>query len=1284
LISQRTVLTVALTALVPLAGTLRAYGCGSDRWPPKVFGDSDVAAIAARAVPSTIEALTRLQAPPSLPYSRRIGPVETSIYSIADVTLTGIQLAPDGDYELFLRDATGHRMLAESPDPNCLHDSPLKERASAAHRALAQRYQPGLVPKPLNEQVSVTGVGFFDFVLNEPGHAPNGIELHPLLDVSFGGKNSVPRRTASTGTSEPFSYAASTSAAPQTLFYTYHESGAISREMDPTASGTLSGQSLSYAGNETGANFGWISATGQPGTTSWPAQTYTIDLNVTAANSNLRITEVKVYRVDASGGPNTSGLALVGDLKTSASLGKAGTLSFSVPGGAQSANATDRIAVKFYVANSSAVSQSFAYQAGAGTLSNMSPAAATAPSPAPAPPSPTPAPAPEPSSEPQTYADSVTALSPVQYFQLDESSGTTVDDESATHADGTYDGRVAFGLQGPLIGQDSSAIGLDAGAFDVGAHLPAPNVTPGSSFSVETWVYPIYDRSYMAVWGSDSARRLLLGQNGLLLSQFSGNFSSKHALSASGWHHVVFVYDASAKEELYYIDGSLDNTAAASSLTFSAPYYLGEYDTSGNYKWHGRLAQHAVYPFALSASQVLAHYHAAGYPPAAPMPAPSPTASPQPDSPCAGYRWSVKVATDAARDAIALTPVQNASIVSLTAIPQPNADNTLPRMQPTETSTYELQNVTLTEIFKSSDYDYHLLLSDGQGHTMIAESPDPACAQGSALFDQLSAVRNTIDTAYPDITTSGIQVNRPVTLEGVAFFDYEPNYATDQSPDGIELHPVVALCFGTGCALPSPGATPSPSPVPSATPASAYASAILTDAPKQYYKLDETGGSIATDSSGSGQNGSYAGAVTFGSAGPLRDESSSAISLAGGSSSAGVSLPNPNAVSGSSYSIEAWIDPNPSSNYMTVWGYDGSHRMLVSSNGLLLTQFGVNFFSKQPLTTGQWHHVVFVYDAGAQQATYYIDGKLDSTATVTNAAAAFTAPYFLGQYDTSSNYKWNGSIAQAAFYPSALSLSQVSAHYAAAGYAPTPAPSATPLPSPSPTPAGTPAPSPSPSPTTSPVPSYSGTIVNDGPLQYLQLEDASGATAADSSGNGQNGSYTGAVTFGAAGPLRGESSTAITLSGGTSSAGVLVPNPNVAAGGSYSLEIWVNPNASPNYMTIWGYNTSHRLLLSSNGLLLTQLSGNFFSHGALARNAWHQVVFVYDASTQTASYYVDGKLDSSAQVPAASAAFTSAYYLGQYDTSTSYKWNGSLGQFAFYRSALSASQIAAHYAAAGY
>ena len=109
--------------------------------------------------------------------------------------------------------------------------------------------------------------------------------------------------------------------------------------------------------------------------------------------------------------------------------------------------------------------------------------------------------------------------------------------------------------------------------------------------------------------------RLLLSSGGRLLSQFDGNFLSRGALSNGAWHEVVFVYDSKAGTVSYYIDGAFDSSAAvrASLAGFTAPFYAGQYGTGTNYKWKGRLGQFIVYPAALSADRIAAHYHAAGY-----------------------------------------------------------------------------------------------------------------------------------------------------------------------------------------------------------------------------------------------------------------------------------------------------------------------------------------------------------------------------------------------------------------------------------------------------------------------------------------------------------------------------------------------------------------------------------------------------------------------------------------------------------------------------------------------
>lgn len=459
--------------------------------------------------------------------------------------------------------------------------------------------------------------------------------------------------------------------------------------------------------------------------------------------------------------------------------------------------------------------------------------------------------------------------------------------------------------------------------------------------------------------------------------------------------------------------------------------------------------------------------------------------------------------------------------------------------------------------------------------------------------------------------------------------------------------------------------------------AGTYANAVLSYTPSQYFQLNESAGPTAIDSSTTAINGAYVGSVTYGLTGPLLDETSTAISLPGGSASVGVSLPTPNAGTGVSYSIATWIYPMPTSDYTTIWGYDGRHRLLLSKTGQLLSQFYGNFFSKTTLSTGAWHEVVFVYDAHAATETYYIDGVADASAPLSNTYAAFTSAYYLGQYNTGTYYKWNGRLAQHAFFRSALTAAQVANLYTTAGYGGSPAPS----PSPSPSPSASPLPSPSASPVAG---NYASGMLADTPSQYFKLNETAGPTAYDSSGTAVNGTYTGAVTYGVSGPLLDEASTAIALPGGTASEGVSLPNPSASSGTSYSIETWVYPLPSSDYMTIWGYDGAHRLLLSSTGHLLSQLSGNFLSQRTLAAGQWHDVVFVYNAASATQTYYIDGTADASASLSNSYAAFTSAYYLGQYNTGTYYKWRGDLAQHAFFRSALTAAQVASLYQSAGY
>jgi hypothetical protein len=160
--------------------------CGVERWSVKTGTDADVSLITLQSVaPTTIAALSSLPAPSNLPASTRIQPTETTVFQLHD-TLTQYKLESDSDYHLILADASGNTMIVEIPDPACVgSSSPLLPSIQKARSAFDARYTPSESFQTANVPVTVTGVGFFDFLHGQAGVAPNGIELHAVLDVQF-------------------------------------------------------------------------------------------------------------------------------------------------------------------------------------------------------------------------------------------------------------------------------------------------------------------------------------------------------------------------------------------------------------------------------------------------------------------------------------------------------------------------------------------------------------------------------------------------------------------------------------------------------------------------------------------------------------------------------------------------------------------------------------------------------------------------------------------------------------------------------------------------------------------------------------------------------------------------------------------------------------------------------------------------------------------------------------------------------------------------------------------
>lgn len=184
---------------------------------------------------------------------------------------------------------------------------------------------------------------------------------------------------------------------------------------------------------------------------------------------------------------------------------------------------------------------------------------------------------------------------------------------------------------------------------------------------------------------------------------------------------------------------------------------------------------------------------------------------------CGVERWSVKTGTDADVGLINLQAITQTTIAELASLPAPSTLPANNRIQPTETTIFQL-HATLTEYKLESDSDYHLILSDGSGNTMIGEIPSPACVGSSSpLLPGIQNARAEFDAWYTP-TSSFQTANVPVIVTGVGFFDFLHGQA-GVAPNGIELHAVLDIQSDNGgTPTPTPTNTPIPTPIPTDTP----------------------------------------------------------------------------------------------------------------------------------------------------------------------------------------------------------------------------------------------------------------------------------------------------------------------------------------------------------------------------------------------------------------------------------------------------------------------------------
>jgi len=906
---------------------------------------------------------------------------------------------------------------------------------------------------------------------------------------------------------------------------------------------------------------------------------------------------------------------------------------------------------------------------------------------------------------PSTYASTVLADAPGLYYRLSDPSGVVAADSSGNARPGEYLVSPTLGATGALVNDTDPGIGVTVQGgpiphsngmvrYRTGAGLPSGN----SARTMETWINTTTSGSQTApAWqgvmgyGSDALRQgfelVLVGDNQILLLAGGGGddrlFKAPFVITNGGWHHIAATYDGTTVT--VYVDGrnlgSQTYGGALNTVPDANGLIVGNDVWTTFHGWNhfiGNLDDVAIYPTALSAAQVQAHFAASG--------------NARPGVPTS------------------LTATAGANQVSVSwAAPATG----------TPVTQY------LVQAFNGSQPQYARTLSGSASSTTLTGLPS-----GVAFTVQVTAINNfgsgpAAVSGAVTVTNDASTYASTVVGDGPSYFyrlgDPSGSVAADSSGNNRHGEYLVAPGLGQPSALPV-DSDPSASfslqggPIPHSNGMLRYrwdtqglplgnASRTLEAWAKTTYGTAESGQPVFQGVVGYGTNSLRQGfdvhlygdnRVVLRVNGDDRTYVAPYVVTNGGwhhivvtyDGTTATAYLDGQSLGGQTFggALNTVVDVHGLIVANNVWTVDDGWQSFVGnldevavypaalSAGQVLAHFnaGGNQRPGAPVITS--------VTGGAGSATVnWLAAQTSSGAPVTSylltASSAGSTRNAMGVSGGTTSTTMTGLAGSTAY-----TFQVRASNNFGAGAASTASGSVTP---------------------SGPTSTYASTVIGTGPALYYRLGDPSGGVAADSSSHGRDGVYQTGPTLNAPGAIQGDTDSGITVAtpccyyfpppGGQVRyrSGQGLPTGNTAR----SLEAWVKTTANQT-QAVAGYGTfatDQAFQLRVVGTNQLQVVGGNDDHAITAPagvvlndGAWHQVVLTYDGTTLTA--YVDGQSIGTAVFSAAlnTVIDTNGYFVGGDFWSQGSQFNGSLDEVSAYGSALTLAQVQAHYLAAGY
>lgn len=631
------------------------------------------------------------------------------------------------------------------------------------------------------------------------------------------------------------------------------------------------------------------------------------------------------------------------------------------------------------------------------------------------------------------YPSEVLADDPIGYWRLGERSGTSAGDSSGNGRSGTY-------MNGPTLGAPSLLSG-DPGNTSVVfngtnqhvsiADAPVWNLT--GDLTIEALINVTGGANYRTIVAKHSAAtdsstfelrvEASTGRLQFVQRTTGGTYktlTSQRALTTGTTYHVA-VTKAGTTASMY-IDGVLDRSAT----TFSGAIAINDRPVriamrDGVKPLGGRIDEVAIYDHALPVSRIQAHHLArssgggSNTPPVATITSPSPSltfkvgdtitysgsATDPEDGSLSGasLAWNIRIQHCPGGDCHVHTYVQSTGAGGTFTVPDHGDD-----------MYFEL---TLTATDSDGATDSATVAIHPQTTTITIDTSPPGL---TVFYD---------DTIQPAPIVAESVVGSTHTIEAP---DQGQATFSSWSDGGAQSHTIVV------------GSSPATYVATfSGTPPSGYRDAVLADAPLAYWRLGESGGTTAADSSGNGRVGTYVNAPTVGSPGLLTSDADTSVTLNGLDEHVSVQDAPVWNLTGD-LTVEALVNVTGGQNYRTIVAKHRASddtstfelRIYATSGKLQFVQKTTSgtymtVTSNAVLTVGATYHV-----AVTKQGTtvrLYVNGALDKTVTFSSAVASNASPVRIGMRDGTKAL--GGRIDEVAIYDRALSGSRIGAHAAA-------------------------------------------------------------------------------------------------------------------------------------------------------------------------------------------------------------------------------------------------------------